>query len=129
MVVVLSIVFMTNWTLQWFIEIEWLMAAFITGRWAARRGYSMRSIFHAGILSQLIGIAIGIFALASMMTNVDNEWAGGMLEIWVHPWMPMLEQLPVYVLGDWSNTYRMACFVPFILSMLPLAGAVTNWYR
>jgi hypothetical protein len=57
-------------------------------------------------------------AMYAKLLGTNNEWANGMLEIWVHPFFPILELLPSKEIWDMSSTFLISCSIPILMIIM-----------
>lgn len=72
-------------------------------------------------ISQLPGIVLILVSGWFTAFRGGSEWPNGLMEVWYHPFMYLLELLPPGHLGNWSDMYLETYFIP--LGTLALCGA------
>ena len=109
---------------QQLLGVLWAMVVIMVGIRATRRGRSVWQVLRAGLLSQLVGIAIGIYAFVTTILNAPSTWAEGILEMWIYPVLPFIEKIKSNLFSEWSIVYLLSCFLPIVLGMIPIFGIV-----
>lgn len=99
----------------------WLQRALVLawtvemGRAVARRAGHGRPIgvLTAATVSQLPGLVLACASAAFALRGETSEWASGLLEIWYHPFVCVLELLPARAVWAWSDLFLCVCLLPF----------------
>jgi hypothetical protein len=76
---------------------------------------SFFSMITALFMMQLPSIFASIASMCTYYRKASIDWADGLLEIWIHPFLPILEFLPPAYRGELSDVFVKACFLPFTM--------------
>lgn len=114
----------------WPVLVGWLAVAVVTWVRDGRSDRSVAALVTVCLLRQLPGIFAGLVCILPDAQGW-REWAGGVLAVWVHPLMPVLEWLPAGTWDGLSGTFWAAAAAP--LAVGGLSAAVTlasrRWAR
>ena len=110
---------------QQLLGVLWAMVVIMAGIRATRRGRSLWQVLRAGLMSQLGGIVVGIYAFVTTIMNYPSTWAEGILEIWIYPTLVFTEKIKLHLFGEWSIVYLLSCFLPIVLGIVPTIGIVS----
>lgn len=75
-------------------------------------------------ISQIPGMAAALGSAAAIRFPHLGEWFDGLLELWVCPYMPLLEDFFPGRETGLSRAYLAACGLPFAMTVVVAAGAV-----
>jgi hypothetical protein len=76
---------------------------------------SFFSFIAALFMIQLPSFFASIASICTYYKKASIDWADGLLEIWIHPFLPILEFLPPVYRGELSDVFVKACFLPFTM--------------
>jgi hypothetical protein len=74
-----------------------------------------RDVLIAAIVSQVPGVLAAGESLRQLPVIHHTNWGPGFLELWVHPFLPLLELLPGRLIAGVSDVFLLTMAVPFIL--------------
>lgn len=92
----------------------WLCSVVVTLR--QHRNGKKQTLFVC--MAQIPGMVAVLASVFSQLTGRLGEWGDGVLEVWVHPFMPYLEMLPPGTIWNWSDVYVVSCILPFAIITL-----------
>jgi hypothetical protein len=104
--------------LQWKYFLFWILILVGISVSAALAAAPLKTLCLEVAWSQIFGITLAVGSFASTLSAHVNEWLSGLLEIWVHPYLILVEQMPRIPDVGWSMTYLAACCTPFV----PIVG-------
>ncbi|KPV43081.1 hypothetical protein [Alicyclobacillus ferrooxydans] len=115
--------------LLWIVRVAWIMEA------ERQNGKQLGALLGLLAFSQLPGILLVFFSGWYAVARMASEWPSGLMEIWYHPFIYLLELLPSRRLGEWSDLYLATSLVPILMLLscslcwLILKRFKTRWVR
>ncbi|MCL6517589.1 hypothetical protein [Alicyclobacillus sp.] len=111
--------------LVWPVLTGWLVWA--VRRWVldGRSSLPVWALVGGCLLRQLPGVGAGILCVLPW-AQPWQEAAGGLLAIWVHPWMPVLERLFPGLWHGLSDAFWAAAVLPLCVVMLSCTMTLTS---
>jgi hypothetical protein len=95
--------------LLWFVTTCWVL-------WRVGKKHpTLKQWVVSAVLTQLPGIVAVLICAVPPIKARYGEWGNGVLEIWIHPFLPILEMLPKGWVWHYSDVYVVACAIPFVL--------------
>lgn len=68
-------------------------------------------------LSQVPGMITSIISIWGLYKGGTSEWANALLEVWVYPFLSLLEWFPARTMVGLSFSYVAACALPFVFAL------------
>ncbi len=103
------------------IIIIWIYGVFFTTSRSSGNVGRLRSQLALLTLYFIPAIVSSGAALIAKLMGENNEWANGILELWMHPFIPILELIPAQKIWNMSSTFLLACLIPIILIVVNCA--------
>lgn len=111
--------------LQRILVMGWfLLVARVCAR-ARRAGIHLLRLSAAALVSQLPGVVLVISSIWARMSGRHVEVPAGLMEIWYHPFVCLLDRLPPRSIDGLSAVYLSMCLVPLGI----LALCALSWTR
>ncbi|MCL6549310.1 MAG: hypothetical protein K6T30_10440 [Alicyclobacillus sp.] len=122
----LDLLHIAGMTLERCLYVLWL--AYLWLWWPRRHAWTLPP-GQLGLTSVMVhapALMMGGVALADAMSGYDNEWASGLLEVWMLPALPWLELLPPWQVDGISGLFIATCwFAPAVTAVTVLIWLVT----
>lgn len=97
---------------------------------AQQKGIRVFTVLGLNCVSQLPGIVLILISTWSLASGELGEWPSGLMEVWYHPFIPVLELLPPGHIRNWSDMYLVTCLVPAgIISVCWICWMITSKFR
>jgi len=104
--------------MQCLLVLAWILYIALVWNDAHRIGLSFSTVLRLTVMSQLPGIALTILSVYSEIYDTLGAGPNGLMEIWYHPFIPILERVPPRTFGIWSDMYLAVCLVPVVIVLL-----------
>lgn len=108
----ISLFWIENPWFQRLILLGWIFHLLRISTHAQNTGVRLISFMGLLCLSQLPGILLIFISAWFARFGQLSEWPSGLMEIWYHPFIYVLEMLPPGHLGKWSDMYLATSLVP-----------------
>jgi len=91
-----------------------------------QNGCRTNRMVRGALLSQFPGMFIVACSVLSVLRDGTGEWADGALQVWVSPFLLLLDYLPAKSFAGVSLSYIVACITPFFVSLFIVSWVLFN---